>query len=252
MYLVIWLRFASGSAQPRFYDRDGRLLGECIRGDMYIRDMKNTKGHITSCTGGCWHPTDRLTAITCSEDGTVRVWDAHNIMQKTVVRPTTPSAARVAVTACGYNSSGKLLAAGMMDGTIQVCWQLTNTPRQDVTRTLFRAPAPCLASMASCLTAGPLFCSVWSSSACKFVVKCALCIASIACKSACLCHDLQSCMYFANTFYNCQLLLSDNSLPATRMSALPNTHNGALWWLQISGVACCLCKSFHPGVGCGW
>jgi WD40 repeat protein len=62
----------TGSAQPRFYDRDGKLLGECARGDMYIRDMKNTKGHITGCSGGCWHPIDRFTAVTSSEDGTVR------------------------------------------------------------------------------------------------------------------------------------------------------------------------------------
>jgi WD40 repeat protein len=62
----------TGSAQPRFYDRDGKLLGECARGDMYIRDMKNTKGHITGCSGGCWHPIDRYTAVTSSEDGTVR------------------------------------------------------------------------------------------------------------------------------------------------------------------------------------
>lgn len=62
----------TGSAQPRVYDRDGKLRGECVRGDMYIRDMKNTKGHITGCTGGVWHPTDRFTAATCSEDGTVR------------------------------------------------------------------------------------------------------------------------------------------------------------------------------------
>jgi WD40 repeat protein len=62
----------TGSAQPRFYDRDGKLLGECVRGDMYIRDMKNTKGHITGCSGGCWHPIDRYTAVTSSEDGTVR------------------------------------------------------------------------------------------------------------------------------------------------------------------------------------
>jgi WD domain, G-beta repeat len=62
----------TGSAQPRVYDRDGRLLGECVRGDMYIRDVKNTKGHITSCTAGMWHPVERHTAMTCSEDGTVR------------------------------------------------------------------------------------------------------------------------------------------------------------------------------------
>jgi hypothetical protein len=50
-----------------------------------------------------------------------RVWDTHNIMQKTVVRPSNPSAARVAVTTCSYNSTGRLLAAGLEDGTIQVC-----------------------------------------------------------------------------------------------------------------------------------
>lgn len=52
--------------------REGLLRGECVRGDMYIRDMKNTKGHVTGCTNGVWHPTDKFTAATCSEDGTVR------------------------------------------------------------------------------------------------------------------------------------------------------------------------------------
>eukprot|EP00879_Flechtneria_rotunda_P007172 GHRR01007527.1.p1 GENE.GHRR01007527.1~~GHRR01007527.1.p1 ORF type:complete len:743 (+),score=231.29 GHRR01007527.1:361-2589(+) len=116
----------TGGTQPRVYDRDGKLLGEFVRGDMYIRDMKNTKGHITGCTGGTWHPIDRYTAVTSSEDGTVRIWDTHNILQKTVIRPTTPSAARVAVTTCRYNSDGKLLAAGLMDGTIQV-WGVGGT-----------------------------------------------------------------------------------------------------------------------------
>lgn len=41
-------------------------------------------------------------------------------MQKTVVKPTTPSAARVGVTSVAYNTTGKLLAAGMADGAIQV------------------------------------------------------------------------------------------------------------------------------------
>lgn len=52
--------------------REGLLRGECVRGDMYIRDMKNTKGHVTGCTYGVWHPTDKFTAATSSEDGTVR------------------------------------------------------------------------------------------------------------------------------------------------------------------------------------
>jgi hypothetical protein len=49
-----------------------------------------------------------------------RIWDTHNILQKTVVKPTTPSAARVGVTTVAYNSTGKLLAAGMSDGALQV------------------------------------------------------------------------------------------------------------------------------------
>lgn len=142
------------------YNREGKELGELPKGDMYIRDMKNTKGgcccwcccgystcgvfclwgwqegscvrqanrcgpylatarvirvlgaagagqapqllqvsqgpgaprvaragHVTSCTGGVWHPTDKTTALTCSEDGTLRVWDVMEVVQKTVVKP---------------------------------------------------------------------------------------------------------------------------------------------------------------------
>jgi hypothetical protein len=30
--------------QPKVYTREGKELGEFPKGDMYIRDMKNTKG----------------------------------------------------------------------------------------------------------------------------------------------------------------------------------------------------------------
>ena len=49
----------SGSAQIKIYDRDGLERGESLRGDMYIRDQRNTKGHISPATGGKWHPTDK-------------------------------------------------------------------------------------------------------------------------------------------------------------------------------------------------
>ena len=49
----------TGSPQPKVYDREGKEQGEFVRGDMYIRDMKNTKGHVSGCTGGSWHPTDK-------------------------------------------------------------------------------------------------------------------------------------------------------------------------------------------------
>jgi hypothetical protein len=47
--------------QAKLYDRNGLALGETMRGDMYIRDQKNTKGHVTGLTCGQWHPTDRNT-----------------------------------------------------------------------------------------------------------------------------------------------------------------------------------------------
>ncbi|KAG2434016.1 hypothetical protein HYH02_012476 [Chlamydomonas schloesseri] len=110
----------TGSAQAKIYDRDGRALGEFVRGDMYIRDARNTKGHISGLTGGWWHPSDKFTAITASEDGTVRVWDTHNIAQKTVIKPSLAKPVRTAVTAVSYNSTGSLIGAGLADGTIQV------------------------------------------------------------------------------------------------------------------------------------
>ncbi|KAF5197648.1 Wd repeat-containing protein, partial [Thalictrum thalictroides] len=65
----------TGSAQAKIYDRDGLTLGEFVKGDMYIRDLKNTKGHITGLTCGEWHPREKQTILTSSEDGSLRIWD---------------------------------------------------------------------------------------------------------------------------------------------------------------------------------
>lgn len=44
-------------------------------------------GHVTNCTGGVWHPVEKTTALTSSEDGTLRVWDVMEVQQKTVIKP---------------------------------------------------------------------------------------------------------------------------------------------------------------------
>lgn len=62
-------------ASHQIYDRDGLTLGEFIKGDMYIRDLKNTKGHISGLTGGEWNPKSKETILTSSEDGSLRIWD---------------------------------------------------------------------------------------------------------------------------------------------------------------------------------
>jgi WD40 repeat protein len=46
-----------------------------IRGDMYIQDMANTKGHVAAITDGKWHPRDAQYFMTSSLDGSIRIWD---------------------------------------------------------------------------------------------------------------------------------------------------------------------------------
>lgn len=91
------------------YDREGREKGVFLRGDMYLRDMKNTKGHVAGCTDGQWHPVDRHSALTASTDGTLRLWDCEKIEQKMVIKPTGASG-RVPVTACSYSPDGRYIA----------------------------------------------------------------------------------------------------------------------------------------------
>lgn len=42
------------------------------------------------------------------------------MQQKTVIKPSLSAPGRVAVTTAAYNSDGRLVAAGLMDGTLQV------------------------------------------------------------------------------------------------------------------------------------
>jgi hypothetical protein len=66
----------TGSSQIKVYDRDGIARGESVRGDMYIRDARNTKGHVSPTTSGHWHPSDRcvidlvffISSSTCRKD----------------------------------------------------------------------------------------------------------------------------------------------------------------------------------------
>uniref|UniRef100_A0A8C6NRJ6 WD repeat-containing protein 70 n=1 Tax=Nothobranchius furzeri TaxID=105023 RepID=A0A8C6NRJ6_NOTFU len=61
----------SGNAQAKVLDRDGFNIMECIKGDQYIVDMANTKGHTAMLNCGCWHPKIKEEFMTCSNDGYV-------------------------------------------------------------------------------------------------------------------------------------------------------------------------------------
>lgn len=59
----------SGNAQAKVLDRDGFSVMECVKGDQYIVDMANTKGHTAMLNCGCWHPKIKEEFMTCSNDG---------------------------------------------------------------------------------------------------------------------------------------------------------------------------------------
>ncbi|KAK4849171.1 hypothetical protein QYF36_021743 [Acer negundo] len=114
----------TGSAQAKIYDRDGLTLGEFVKGDMYIRDLKNTKGHICGLTGGQWNPKTKETILTSSEDGSLRIWDVNDFKsQKQVIKPKLARPGRVPVTTCAWDREGKCIAGGIGDGSIQI-WNL--------------------------------------------------------------------------------------------------------------------------------
>lgn len=66
------------SNQAKIYDRDGYELVEFVKGDPYLRDMHNTKGHVAEITAGAWSPIDEGVVVTASADSSVRIWDVEN------------------------------------------------------------------------------------------------------------------------------------------------------------------------------
>ncbi|KAJ7335043.1 hypothetical protein JRQ81_012984, partial [Phrynocephalus forsythii] len=111
----------SGNSQAKVLDRDGFPVMECVKGDQYIVDMANTKGHTAMLNSGCWHPKIKEEFLTCSNDGTVRTWDINNDKKhKNVFKPRSAQGKRVIPTSCTYSRDGKLIAAGCQDGSIQI------------------------------------------------------------------------------------------------------------------------------------
>ncbi|XP_018494037.1 WD repeat-containing protein 70 [Galendromus occidentalis] len=111
----------SGNAQAKVLDRDGLLVLECPKGDMYITDTAKTKGHIAMLNAGCWHPRERTEFMTCSNDGSVRLWDSSaGTKHKAIMKPKQQGGLRAIPTACCYSQDGNWCAVGCNDGSIQI------------------------------------------------------------------------------------------------------------------------------------
>jgi len=113
---------ATGNCQAKIYDRDGSEIDECVRGDMYLTDMSNTKGHVSGIGNAMWNPNNKNQFLTSSLDGTVRIWDVKDMQQthKNVIKAKSQSGRRVGVSYASFSTDGTLIGAGCQDGSLQL------------------------------------------------------------------------------------------------------------------------------------
>lgn len=117
---------ATATPQAKIFSRDGEVLVTFVKGDMYLRDMHNTKGHISEVTSATWHPTNRDLCVTAGTDSTLRIWDINNPRsQKDVIvhkSRAAGSAGRTRLTAVVWGSpvqgGNNVLVAAAFDGSL--------------------------------------------------------------------------------------------------------------------------------------
>lgn len=119
----------SAHPQAKVMNRDGEVVAEFVKGDMYLRDMNNTKGHVSEVTTGTWNSVDKNLCVTAGTDSTLRIWDVnHRREQKAVMvhkSRAAGSAGRTRMTAVVWGSpmqgGPNVLIAAALDGSL-VMW----------------------------------------------------------------------------------------------------------------------------------
>lgn len=128
-YPVIELAFApytknilclNAAPQPRVYSYDGDEIATYKKGDVFMRDMKHTTGHISDITCGMWNPVDDAHFMTGGTDSTVRLWDVdHKTSQKSVIVVRSRNrGTKTKVLAATYTSDARTIVAAAQDGAL--------------------------------------------------------------------------------------------------------------------------------------
>jgi WD40 repeat protein len=118
----------SATPQARILSRDGETVTEFNKGDMYLRDMNMTKGHVSEITSGTWHPTNSELCVTAGTDSTLRIWDAsYGSKQKDIIvhkSKLAGSAGRSRMTAVAWGSQveggNSMLVSAALDGSLLI------------------------------------------------------------------------------------------------------------------------------------
>lgn len=112
----------SGASQAKVLDRDGFEKLETVKGDMYITDQAQTKGHTAGLLAGCWNPLIKEEFLTTSADGTVRTWDFYEggKNHKSLIKCRAQNGLKVSPTAVTYGRDGRVIACGCADGSLQL------------------------------------------------------------------------------------------------------------------------------------
>ncbi|RSH93690.1 hypothetical protein EHS25_006337 [Saitozyma podzolica] len=125
----------SGTMYAKVFNRDGDTDSaiEFQKGDVYLRDMKNTKGHTAEINRGSWHPTEKDKFLTCSNDSTLRIWDVNDRFKQkqVIVVKSKERGARTRVTSCAWSHDGKMIVGACFDGTLNVWNTSSNLARPD-------------------------------------------------------------------------------------------------------------------------
>ena len=120
-----------GNNQAKIYNAEGVRKKTTIRGDMYLLDMANTKGHVASINDGQWHPKENHLFLTGSQDGTVRQWDMYSkevgveqqLAHQSLMKAKGARGAKVTISTAQYSHKGEMVYGGCGDGSVQI-WDL--------------------------------------------------------------------------------------------------------------------------------